>query len=105
MFKNITGKFNIIVSNPPYIETDIIKSLSKEVKTEPKIALDGGKDGLDFYRILTEDAGKYLESEGVLAVEIGYDQKDRVVELFEKNAFIDVYYKWVDYLEKKRLQN
>lgn len=93
MFENIKGKFDIIVSNPPYIETSVIKNLSKEVKTEPKIALDGGEDGLEFYRILTKKSGEYLKENGILAVEIGYDQKDRVIELFEKNGFVDVYSK------------
>ena len=93
MFENINEKFDIIVSNPPYIETSVISTLSDEVKNEPEIALDGGKDGLDFYRILAQQSGKYLETNGILAVEIGYDQRDKVVELFEKNGFIDVYSK------------
>ena len=93
MFENINEKFDIIVSNPPYIETNVIKTLSEEVKQEPLLALDGGKDGLDFYRILTENAGKYLNENGVLAVEIGYNQKDSVIELFEKSGFDKVYSK------------
>lgn len=65
MFDNINKytkeKFDIIVSNPPYIETDTIKILSKEVQNEPHIALDGGKDGLDFYKIIAENGYKYLK--------------------------------------------
>lgn len=61
MFENIGGKFDMIVSNPPYIETETIKTLSKEVKNEPILALDGGKDGLNFYRILADKARNYLK--------------------------------------------
>lgn len=93
MFENISEKFDIIVSNPPYIETETIKDLSEEVKNEPILALDGGKDGLDFYRILAEQAGNYLKKDGILAVEIGYNQKKKVMELLEKSGFYDVYSK------------
>lgn len=90
MFEKITGKFDIIVSNPPYIETETIQSLSDEVKNEPILALDGGEDGLDFYRILTKEAGKYLVSDGSLVVEIGYNQSENVMKLFEKQGFCEV---------------
>ena len=93
MIENISGEFDMIVSNPPYIETETIKDLSDEVKNEPILALDGGKDGLDFYRILVEQAGNYLKKNGILAVEIGYNQKKEVMELFEKSGFCDVYSK------------
>lgn len=93
MFENIKDKFDIIVSNPPYIETDVIPILSEEVKNEPKLALDGGKDGLDFYRILAKESGEYLNDNGILAVEIGYDQKEAVIKLFEENGFVNIYSK------------
>lgn len=93
MFENIKDKFDIIVSNPPYIETDVIPTLSEEVKNEPKLALDGGKDGLDFYRILAKESGEYLNDNGILAVEIGYDQKEAVIKLFEENGFVNIYSK------------
>lgn len=76
------GKFDIIVSNPPYIRTDVIENLQTEVKDfEPSLALDGGEDGLMFYRRITEVAPKILEKDGILAYEIGYDQGEAVKEL------------------------
>ena len=84
MFENIEGKFDIIVSNPPYIETDVINTLSREVQNEPIIALNGGKDGLVFYRKLINEASKYLNNDGYLCMEIGYDQKEKVMELARK---------------------
>lgn len=82
MFSNIDEKFDIIVSNPPYIETNVIETLSKEVRQEPVIALDGGKDGLTFYRIILEQAEHYLKENGYLLFEIGYDQGDKIKELY-----------------------
>lgn len=93
MFENVNEKFDIIVSNPPYIETDVIKELSDEVKNEPLLALDGGKDGLKFYKILAENAKNYLVSGGILAVEIGYNQKDDVIKLLKENGWCDIYSK------------
>ena len=81
LFENIEEKFDIIVSNPPYIETDVIKNLSKQVQNDPKIALDGGKDGLLFYRKLIKEAPNFLNYNGYLCMEIGYDQKEKVIEI------------------------
>ena len=63
LFETIEEKFDMIVSNPPYIETDVIPELSMDVQNEPHLALDGGKDGLDFYRKIGENAKKYLTKE------------------------------------------
>ena len=94
MFKNINNKFDIIVSNPPYIETNIIKTLEEEVQNEPILALDGGKEGLEFYKIIAKQAYKYLNKNGILALEIGYDQKEKVIELLKKEKkYIDIYSK------------
>ncbi|MCR5525941.1 MAG: peptide chain release factor N(5)-glutamine methyltransferase [Lachnospiraceae bacterium] len=91
MFENITGEFDYIVSNPPYIPSDDIEGLMSEVRDhDPRLALDGGKDGLEFYRIIANEAGKYLVPEGKVFVEIGYDQGDAVKALFEEAGFIDV---------------
>ena len=83
MFNNIdtSKKYDIIVSNPPYIETDEILNLNKQVQNEPHLALDGGKDGLDFYRIFANEAYKYLNKGGYLCLEIGYNQKEKVIQL------------------------
>lgn len=86
MFENIKEKFDIIVSNPPYIKTEIINTLDKEVQNEPIIALDGGKDGLDFYKNIVENAYKYLNKNGILALEIGYDQKEEVINLLKSSG-------------------
>ena len=91
MFEKIDGTFDVIVSNPPYIATQVIQTLSPEVKQEPILALDGGKDGLDFYRILADQARLYLKENGILAVEIGFDQKQKVMDIFEKMGFQEVY--------------
>ena len=85
MFEKVEGKFDIIVSNPPYIETDTIKSLNKQVQNEPLLALDGGEDGLKFYRILVNEGYKYLNKDGYLCMEIGYNQKQKVEELLKQN--------------------
>lgn len=85
MFEKIKGKFDIIVSNPPYIRTDIIQTLDKQVQNEPHIALDGGEDGLDFYKVLINEAYKYLKKGGKIFLEIGYDQKKEVENLAKKS--------------------
>ena len=82
LFENIDEKFDVIVSNPPYIKTDKINELSKEDKNEPRLALDGGQDGLDFYRKIIKESTNFFRITGYLAFEIGYDQKEAVVILF-----------------------
>lgn len=88
LFENIdkNSKFDIIVSNPPYIKTDVIKTLDKEVQNEPILALDGGEDGLKIYRRIINEAYKFLEIDGYLCLEIGYDQKDEVTRLIEQTG-------------------
>lgn len=85
MFNMINeNDFDIIVSNPPYIKTEVINNLEKQVKSEPTIALDGGADGLKFYKIIINNAYKYINNNGNLFLEIGYDQKNQVIELLKK---------------------
>ena len=83
MFNNIEEKFDIIVSNPPYIETETINKLGIEVQNEPHLALDGGIDGLKFYKIIANNAFKYLNENGYLLLEIGYNQQNSVTQLLQ----------------------
>lgn len=90
--KVLKEKYDIVVSNPPYIKKDIIKNLDKEVQKEPLIALDGGNDGLDFYRKIIDKAYEYLKYGGYLCLEIGYDQKEDVMNLIkEYNQYTNTY--------------
>ena len=90
LFTNVTGTFDIIVSNPPYIETKVIDGLMEEVRChEPMMALDGGEDGLYFYRKIVEESGKYLSDNGYLCFEIGYNQGEEVKTLMENAGFRD----------------
>ena len=94
MFSNIKDKFDIIVSNPPYIKRKVIEKLEKEVQNEPYIALDGGIDGLDFYKLIACEAYKYLNDTGEVFLEIGYDQKEEVINLLENSGkFSNIYSK------------
>ncbi len=85
LFENIEKSFDLIVCNPPYIRTDVIETLDKEVREhEPMLALDGGADGLDIYRRIAEEAPGYLKAGGRLLMEIGYDQAEDVAALLQK---------------------
>lgn len=90
MFEGLEPKeqFDVIVSNPPYIPSEVIKGLEPEVRDhEPRLALDGEEDGLKFYRILAERSMEYLKPGGRVYMEIGFDQGKDVSELFEKAGF------------------
>lgn len=88
MFENIQGQFDLIVCNPPYIKHDDIENLQPEVKNyEPILALDGGATGLDFYRILAQEAHKYLTPNGTLLLECGEGQTEEIVKMLEAFEF------------------
>lgn len=104
LFKTIKNtKFDMIISNPPYIKKDIIRKLPKDVQNEPIIALDGGYDGLDFYRRIIKEAYNFLKFRGYLCLEIGYDQKEEVMGLINnEEKYIDTYSK-KDLYDKDRI--
>ena len=81
--------FNAIVSNPPYISTNELETLQAEVKREPRLALDGGEDGLNFYRRILNDAPRFLVDGGILAVEVGINRVAAVKTLFERANLTD----------------
>lgn len=84
-FSAVQKKFHAIVANPPYISTETIQQLSREVRDhDPVKALDGGQDGLDPYRIIATQSANHLESDGCVAVEIGHDQSEAVTQLFSQ---------------------
>lgn len=82
--------YDLVVSNPPYIESDVLPTLQKEVKHEPAMALDGGNDGLSFYRLIARRWLPKIKHGGALAVEIGYNQKAAVTEIFQKAGIENV---------------
>ena len=91
LFEKVEGKFEIIVSNPPYIASAEVEKLMPEVRDhEPRMALDGTEDGLYFYRCIIEEAGKHLVSSGMLFFEIGYDQGQAVSELMRTEGYCEV---------------
>ena len=88
LFKRIRGRFDVIVSNPPYIPSAEIETLQREVKDfEPRLALDGGADGLEIYRKIAEDAFKYLNRGGMLLLEVGEGEAEKVSKMFKGSAY------------------
>lgn len=92
LFSNVTEKFDLIYSNPPYIKSGEIEKLQVEVrKHEPRLALDGGEDGLYFYKKIIDKAPKYLNNKGYLIFEIGHDEAKYICALMENNFYVEVY--------------
>ncbi|MBO7297785.1 MAG: peptide chain release factor N(5)-glutamine methyltransferase [Clostridia bacterium] len=88
LFSRIRGRFDIIVSNPPYIPSAEIDTLQREVQAhEPRLALDGGADGLDFYRKIAQESGKYLSRGGIIILEVGQGEAQEVVKLFKSASY------------------
>ena len=91
LFENVDNKYSMILSNPPYIRTDVIADLEPEVREhEPMLALDGTADGLYFYREITDKACEYLENNGILMYEIGYDQALEVSDMLRQKGYTDI---------------
>ncbi|MBP5159479.1 MAG: peptide chain release factor N(5)-glutamine methyltransferase [Lachnospiraceae bacterium] len=88
LFEHVEGEFDLIVSNPPYIRSGEIEGLMEEVRDhEPRLALDGGEDGLYFYRRIVKEAKGHLSADGAIAFEIGCDQRVAVEEILRENGF------------------
>lgn len=85
VYENISGEFDLIISNPPYIKTEEIKDLNKDVLNEPITALDGGIDGLEIYSKIIKDSFKYLNNNGFLIFEIGATLGDGIIKILEEN--------------------
>lgn len=91
LFENVQGTFDVIVSNPPYIPSKTVLELTKEVKDhEPLLALDGSEDGLFFYKKIVQEAHQYLNKDGYLFFEIGFDQAKDLKNLLESYGFEDI---------------
>lgn len=102
LFEKVSEKYDVIVSNPPYIVTQNLKQLPVEVSGyDPEISLDGGPDGLDFYRKLAIESPKFLKSDGFLILEIGFDQRECVERLLKDNNFDTICLK--DYSQNDRV--
>lgn len=92
LFEKVSGKFDLIYSNPPYIKSSEIENLQLEVKDhEPRLALDGGIDGLYFYREIIKEAPNYFNNNGFLVFEIGYDEAEDISLIMEKNFDTKIY--------------
>ena len=92
LFEEINEKFDLIYSNPPYIKSHEIENLQVEVREhEPRLALDGGSDGLYFYRKIIKDAPNYLNSHGYLVFEIGYDEAEDISSIMRENFDLEIY--------------
>ena len=92
LFEEINEKFDLIYSNPPYIKSNEIENLQVEVRDhEPRLALDGGSDGLYFYRKIIKDAPKFLNSNGFLVFEIGYDEAEDISSIMRENFELEIY--------------
>lgn len=91
LFEKVTQKYDVIISNPPYIPPNVIEGLEEEVRVhEPRLALDGGKDGLAFYRDITKESKAFLEDGGYLFYEIGCEQAADVMAIMQAEGFLEV---------------
>lgn len=104
LFEPLAGKkFDVIISNPPYVATGDFENIQPEVADEPRIALDGGADGLDFYRKIIEAAPDYLNDDGFLAMEVGDKQADAVIALLKARGEFSYTQAWKDLSNVERV--
>lgn len=101
--KLVSGGYDVIVANPPYIAGDEIDGLQPEISFEPDIALNGGEDGLDFYRKIIKSAYSYLKAGGILALEAGFGQKSAIKNIFQKSGKFEIIDIIKDYNEIDRV--
>ena len=88
LFANIEGKFDVIITNPPYIPTAEIENLQREVRDyEPRLALDGGVDGMDIYRRIAEEAMSHLKKGGILMMEVGAGEAQEIAKMFKGDVY------------------
>lgn len=89
-FETVDGQFDLIISNPPYIDDIAMSELPRDVaEFDPSLALHGGADGLDPYRLIAAQAKEYMKANGAIVLEIGYDQGESVIDILKRNGFID----------------
>lgn len=100
-FLSEEDRFDVIVSNPPYVKSAVVPTLEEECHYEPQIAFDGGEDGMVFYRAIVRDYGKYIKEDGHLIFEIGYDQREDISNLADAFGFECQIYK--DYGKNDRV--
>jgi len=104
LFSSLEGRsFDLIISNPPYIPTPELKGLAREISFEPVLALDGGRDGLDFYRRMISQAHRYLNEGGFLLMEIGFGQAGRIENMLKKSGKFEIIEKVKDYNSLERV--
>ena len=107
LWSTLEGGFDLLVSNPPYIPAADCLELQEEVRREPLMALNGGADGYDFYRRIAKDARRFLKEDGVLLLEVGYDQAQGVMALCRAAGFQEVMahedYQHIDRIVEARL--
>lgn len=103
LFAGLDARFDIIVTNPPYVKTGEIDCLQREIQFEPRIALDGGRDGLDFYRKIISGALAYLGKNGLLIMEMGFGQKKNLENMFQKEGKFEIIEVIKDYNKIERI--
>lgn len=103
LFEKVDEKFDLILSNPPYIKTEDIKQLAKTVQKEPLLALDGGEEGMDYYQKILSQIHLYLKEDGFFMFEIGYDELEKIKELIQTYEYFEILETVKDYANQDRV--